>query len=60
MPRLASTTPALGQSTNPTDREIAKRAFELYCERGCKDGHDVEDWFRAERELKKAQKSTAA
>ncbi len=31
--------------------EIAQRAYELYLERGCHDGHDVEDWLRAETEL---------
>jgi hypothetical protein len=50
----------LSQSKNPTDTEIAKRAFELYCERGCQDGRDVEDWLQAERELQEAANSTAA
>lgn len=31
--------------------DIARRAYERYCERGCEDGHDVEDWLAAEREL---------
>ena len=30
---------------------IARRAYELFQERGCKHGHDWEDWFRAESEL---------
>jgi hypothetical protein len=30
---------------------IARRAFELWEQRGRHDGHDVEDWLRAEREL---------
>jgi hypothetical protein len=30
---------------------IARRAYERYCERGCEDGHDVEDWLAAERDL---------
>jgi Protein of unknown function (DUF2934) len=35
------------------DREqIAHRAFELFCARGCQDGHDLDDWLRAERELR--------
>ena len=37
-----------------TDRDIACRAFELYCERGCQDGHDADDWLKAERELRNA------
>jgi hypothetical protein len=40
--------------------DVAKRAFELYCERGCQDGHDVEDWLQAERECRETAGSTAA
>ncbi len=31
---------------------IAARAYELWQERGCPNGSDQEDWFRAEQELK--------
>lgn len=31
---------------------IARRAFELYLARGREPGRDVEDWLRAERELR--------
>ena len=37
------------------DEDIAKRAFELYEARGCQNGHDVEDWLRAEQELEEEQ-----
>ena len=30
---------------------IAKRAYELYLERGCRERCDVEDWVDAEREI---------
>ena len=30
---------------------IAQRAYELYEQRGRQDGHDLEDWLKAEREL---------
>ncbi len=30
---------------------IARRAYDLFVARGCKHGHDQEDWFRAEAEL---------
>ena len=60
MPRPVSTTPAGDQSVTPIASDIAKRAFELYCERGCQDGHDVEHWLQAERELRETQRSTAA
>jgi hypothetical protein len=58
MPGAASTT-VLSPSPRPTDIEIAKRAFELYCERGCQAGRDVEDWLQAERELQETASSAA-
>lgn len=36
----------------PTNEEIAARAYELFLGRGASDGLDVEDWLRAEKELK--------
>ena len=41
-------------SATLTDTDIARRAFELYCARGGQHGHDVEDWLRAETELRAA------
>jgi hypothetical protein len=41
-----------------TNRDIVCRAFELYCQRGCQDGSDTDDWLRAERELRGAVTST--
>jgi len=35
----------------PSGEEIARRAHELYLERGSEHGKDVEDWVRAEKEL---------
>ncbi len=43
---------ALPASTMVSVEDIAKRAYELYLERGRADGFDREDWLRAERELK--------
>ena len=37
---------------HPTSEEIAARAHELYLQRDCKDGQDLEDWLIAEKELK--------
>ncbi len=39
------------QSADLPDHHIAHRAYELYCERGRQDGHDIDDWLQAEREL---------
>jgi len=31
--------------------EVARLAHQYWAERGYQDGHDAEDWFRAEQEL---------
>jgi hypothetical protein len=31
--------------------DIAHRAYDLYTQRGCEPGKDIEDWVRAEKEL---------
>ena len=43
-----------------TAADIAQRAFELYCDRGRDDGHDVDDWLNAERELRDASTDPTA
>jgi len=43
----------------PDSADVAKRAFELYCERGRQDGYDVQDWLQAERELFSLSSSAA-
>jgi hypothetical protein len=35
----------------PSNEQIEARAYELYLERGGENGHDVEDWLSAEKEL---------
>ncbi len=35
----------------PSHPEIAARAYELFQQRGCRHGRDVDDWFQAESEL---------
>jgi hypothetical protein len=59
MPSLESPTAATFAS-GVIESDIARRAFELYCDRGCEDGHDVDDWLNAERELRDASTSPAA
>ncbi len=36
----------------PTPDQVRRRAYELWIARGCRDGHDLEDWLDAERELR--------
>ena len=38
-----------------SERDIARRAYEIYESRGGTDGRDVDDWLQAERELLTAQ-----
>lgn len=46
-----------GEAVNPSAadspriEEIRIRAYEIYIERGGQPGHDLDDWFQAEREL---------
>ena len=48
----------ISDSERPTDQqqadrraEVEQRAYELYIERGCGDGQDLDDWLKAERDL---------
>jgi len=34
------------------EENIRQLAYRLYEERGCEDGHPVDDWLRAEREVR--------
>ena len=47
--------PAQREHTNgnsPTREDIERRAYELFMARGAIHGNDLEDWFRAEQELR--------
>jgi hypothetical protein len=60
MPATESSTAPLVGTTEPTDLEIARRAFEIFCERGGQHGHDLDDWLQAERELKGSMQRAVA
>jgi len=47
-PAVSGTTPAI----QPTQGEIARRAYEIYEARGGAPGCDLDDWLQAEQELK--------
>ena len=36
---------------------VSRRAYELFQERGRQPGHELDDWLRAERELKESKSS---
>jgi DUF2934 family protein len=43
--------PNSNDNGTPTDDAIAKRAYELYLQRGSVSGHELDDWLEAEAEL---------
>jgi len=44
--------PASRNHTSISDADVAQLAHSYYRERGHKHGHHIEDWFRAEQELR--------
>jgi DUF2934 family protein len=58
-PILTAKTLAIEPSRN-LEEEIRRRAHELYEERGREDGHDLDDWLRAEAETTAKNAKTAA
>ncbi len=34
-----------------TEEFVRRRAFQLYEQRGCEQGHDLDDWLQAEAEV---------
>jgi Protein of unknown function (DUF2934) len=41
------------------EQQIQQRAYELYEQHGRTDGHDLDDWLQAEREIKGTQANAA-
>ena len=41
----------------PTLEEIRRRAYEIHLSRGSSDGHDLDDWLRAERDLRQVERN---
>lgn len=44
--------PGKTRSQPPIDEQIRQRAYEFFLARGATHGHDVEDWLRAQAELR--------
>ena len=53
MPKEKSEDPQISSidPVEPPEEAIRVRAHQLYEERGCEDGHDLDDWLQAETEL---------
>jgi H+-transporting ATPase len=47
--------PLLATETDDPTAEIAKRAYELYERHGHREGHAVQDWLQAEREIRESR-----
>jgi hypothetical protein len=52
---------------SPTHAQITQRAYEIFIERGSPEGHDLDHWLEAERQLQtsatgdaRAQRNVAA
>ena len=54
-PSAKTAAEAAGATGEPTHEEIAKRAYELYLERGSIEGHHDEDWLLAEADLRRTK-----
>lgn len=50
---------ATGEPHN-LEEDIRRRAYELYEGRGREEGHELDDWLRAEEEMTQATRFTAA
>ena len=44
-----------GGPAQVTEHDIARCAYDRYLARGREDGHDLEDWFHAEQEVRRAR-----
>jgi len=49
----ANTTKSIAARTSEPvrDEQVAQRAYEKWCARGCPTGDDLHDWFEAQAEL---------
>jgi hypothetical protein len=52
----ATVTSELGEA----EHQIRLRAYQIYLARGREDGHELEDWLRAEEEIAGKKSRTAA
>ncbi|HMJ22931.1 MAG TPA: DUF2934 domain-containing protein [Terriglobales bacterium] len=59
-PTAVTTKPQEPELELELELQIRLRAYELYEARGKEDGHDRDDWLRAEEEIKKKKVRTAA
>jgi hypothetical protein len=59
MPVQRAPTTVRNESSQNLEEQIRSRAYELYEARGREDGHETEDWFRAESGMTSKGSKTA-
>jgi hypothetical protein len=59
-PDVMKKAPVTARSARQERRQIRLRAYELYEARGREDGHELEDWLRAEEEITQKKVRTIA
>jgi hypothetical protein len=55
---VTATLPTTGAAPIATEDAVARRAYDLFLGRGSEHGHDLDDWFAAERELRMRDAAT--
>ncbi len=60
MEEVARTKLAATAETPNIEEEIRRRAYELFEARGGEDGHELEDWLRAEEEIRGSKTNAVA
>jgi hypothetical protein len=60
MKEVPHTKLAESAETPNIEEEIRKRAYELFEARGGEDGHELDDWLRAEEEIKGSETNAVA
>jgi hypothetical protein len=51
LPAKPATIAASAPQVHASQDRIRERAFEIFEKRGSKPGHDMQDWFHAERQI---------
>lgn len=60
MKAVTHTKPALVAELPNLEEQIRKRAYELFEARGSEEGHELEDWLRAEEEIRARETKAVA
>ena len=60
MKEVPRTTLAATAERSNIEEEIRKRAYELFEARGGAEGHELEDWLRAEEEIRGSKTNAVA